>query len=351
MIVEQSNIGMSSAYTQTQQYDKTESLTVRVGRAPGSPESAAASANARPIGDSVAISEQAMNVLSLNSDATKSSDSGNEDILLSGDIKELIVKLILEKLTGKKIDLKSIKGIMGAKNIRVGQNAVPPQQSVAVSYSSSETYTENQNMTYNAAGVIKTADGKEINFSLDLSLSTEFMQQNNINLQADNGVKKQDPLVVNFSGTAAQLTSPTVAFDLNSDGQNENIHFTGAGSGFLALDSNGNGKIDNGSELFGPSTGNGFAELAHDDSDKNGWIDENDPVYNALSVWTKDTTGGDKLTSLKALGIGAINIGALSTNFAYKDETNKLQGQLKSTGIFLNESGAPGTIQQIDLTT
>jgi hypothetical protein len=206
-------------------------------------------------------------------------------------------------------------------------------------------------MAYNAGGVIKTADGKEITFSLDLTLSSEFIRQNNINLQADNGVK-QDPLIVNFAGSAAQLSNPTVAFDLNNDGQNENIHFTaGGGSGFLALDTNGDGKINNGSELFGPATGNGFSELSQYDSDKNGWIDEKDPVFNALSVWTKDANGNDNLSSLKELGIGAINLGALPTNFAYKDETNKPQGQLKSTGVFLKESGAPGTIQQIDLVT
>lgn len=364
MIVEQSNISMSSSYTQTQQYEKSEALTVNVSSGTNGSESGAAPVNDRTSGDSVAISSEAMSALSFNSDmsTTSTSASDNGDTLLNGDVKWMIVKLILEKLTGRKIDLKSIQGIIDAQNIRVGQDAPTAQQgptsqqaptappSVSVSYNSTETYSEQQNVSYNAAGVIKTADGKDINFSVDLSLSREFTQQNNINLSAGIGVR-HDPLVVNFAGNAAQLTDKTYAFDLNSNGQTENIHFTGSDSGFLALDKNANGIIDRGSELFGPSTGNGFSELAQYDADHNGWIDENDPVYNALSVWSKDATGHDKLHSLKALGIGAIDLAALSTNFGYKDETNKLLGQLKSTGIFLKDSGTAGTIQQIDLVT
>ncbi|KWT95098.1 hypothetical protein [Candidatus Magnetominusculus xianensis] len=344
MIVEQSNINMSSAYKQTQSYEKTENLSIRVGTGRRAPVTGAASITI-PSRDSVAISEQAM-----NAHKSQSEDSDDEDILLTGDMKTLIIKLILEKLTGRKIDIKSIKGIIDSQNISVGQNAAPPEPSVDVSYSSTETYVEQQNLAYSASGVIKTADGKEIKFSMNLSLSSEFIQQNNINFHADNGVK-QDPLVVNFAGNAAQLTGPTVAFDLNSDGQSKHIRFIGSGSGFLALDTNGDGVVNNGRELFGPSTGNGFSELAAFDSDNSGWIDENDPVYNALSVWTKNASADDKLSSLKELDIGAINLGVLPTNFSYKDETNKLQGQIRSTGVFLKESGAVGSIQQIDLIT
>ncbi|MBF0457414.1 MAG: hypothetical protein HQK99_05925 [Nitrospirae bacterium] len=358
MIVEQSNVSMSSSYSQTQQYEKSEALTVSDGGGTGRSESGTAQANVNPLGDTVAISSEAMSALSFNSDmssTTSTSASNNGDTFLTGDVKWMIVKLILEKLTGRKIDLKSIQGIMDAQNVRVGQDAASaqapaPPPAVSVSYNSTETYSEQQNMAYNAAGVIKTADGKDINFSVDLSLSREFTQQNNINLSAGNGVR-HDPLVVNFGGNAAQLTDKTYAFDLNGNGQTENIHFTGTDSGFLALDKNANGIIDNGSELFGPSTGNGFSELARYDADHNGWIDENDPVYNALSVWSKDAAGHDKLHSLKALGLGAIDLSALSTNFGYKDQTNKLMGQLKSTGIFLKDSGTAGTIQQIDLVT
>lgn len=49
------------------------------------------------------------------------------------------------------------------------------------------------------------------------------------------------------------MTSQRFKFDLNADGQNEDINFATNGSGYLALDRNGDGRINNGSELFGAS--------------------------------------------------------------------------------------------------
>ena len=61
---------------------------------------------------------------------------------------------------------------------------------------------------------------------------------------------------------------------------------------FLALDLNGDGRINNGSELFGALSGNGFADLAQYDSDANGWIDENDEIFQRLKVWSGADDGG-----------------------------------------------------------
>ncbi len=67
------------------------------------------------------------------------------------------------------------------------------------------------------------------------------------------------------------------------------------GSGFLALDLNNEGIIINGNELFGPRTGNAFAELSVHDEDGNNLIDENDPVYDQLSVRTINQQGNGVL--------------------------------------------------------
>jgi hypothetical protein len=118
-----------------------------------------------------------------------------------------------------------------------------------------------------------------------------------------------------------------------------------AGSGFLAIDRNQDGKVNDGSELFGPRTGNGFAELAAYDSDGNGWIDENDPVFSDLKVWTQ---GG--LYSLKDMGIGAISTESVETPFAIKDSANNLQGNVRGSGVYLSEDGDAGAAEQVDLT-
>ena len=121
-------------------------------------------------------------------------------------------------------------------------------------------------------------------------------------------------------------------FDLDSDGKMDEISFAGEGSGFLALDKDGNGKIDDGSELFGTKSGDGFADLAAYDQDGNSWIDENDEIYSQLKVWTKDADGNDKLMNLKEANVGAIYLGSASTEFSIKDETNTMQGAIRKTG-------------------
>jgi len=64
--------------------------------------------------------------------------------------------------------------------------------------------------------------------------------------------------------------------DLDANGVTEKISFVGSGGGFLALDKNSDGVVNDGRELFGAATGQGFKELAEYDSDNNNWINEND---------------------------------------------------------------------------
>lgn len=61
---------------------------------------------------------------------------------------------------------------------------------------------------------------------------------------------------------------------MDCDGKQEEISKLNAGCGYLALDKNGDGVINDGNELFGVKTGDGFYELSKYDSDLNGWIDE-----------------------------------------------------------------------------
>lgn len=218
-----------------------------------------------------------------------------------------------------------------------------------VAYDRTETYSETEQTQLAASGVIRTADGKEISFSLSLSMTRSYQETSSTSVRLGDARRTQDPLVVNFGGNAAQLSSQRFAFDLDADGRQENINFVAPGSGFLALDRNGDGRINDGSELFGGTTGDGFAELSRLDSDRNGWIDENDAAYEQLRVWTRDG-GGDRLATLREAGVGAISLAQVSTPFALKDANNQLLGQIRSSSVFLREDGKAGTIQQVDLT-
>jgi len=107
--------------------------------------------------------------------------------------------------------------------------------------------------------------------------------------------------------------------------------------------------VDDGTELFGPTMGNGFAELAMYDDDQNGWIDENDAIYNDLSIWMREDDGEPKLVALGMAGVGAIYLGHVETPFSLKDPANNTLGEIRQSGIFLFENGNVGTIQHIDL--
>jgi hypothetical protein len=213
-------------------------------------------------------------------------------------------------------------------------------------YDRQDIYSESEKTSFSAAGIVKTADGKEIEFNVSLNMSREFVQASSFQVRAGAAV---DPLMINFNGTAAQLADSRFGFDLNLDGEKEQIANTGSNSAFLALDRNGDGRINNGRELFGPTTGDGFAELAKFDSDGNQWIDEKDAVYSRLRVWQPTSNGGGATVSLKEAGVGAIYLGRQDTQFEMTNAQNDSLGQVATSGVYLQENGAVGTIQQVNL--
>lgn len=231
----------------------------------------------------------------------------------------------------------------GALNVGTGVNGTVWQKITATS----GVHNESEFTTFKSAGLAVTEDGRNISFGMELSMSRSFTAKFE-SLTSEN-IIVTDPLIINLDKGYAGLTDVKFKFDLDGDGKKDEISFADNGSGFLALDKDGNGKIDDGSELFGTKSGDGFADLAEYDMDGNSWIDENDEVYSKLKVWTKDAEGNDILMNLKEANVGAIYLGSASTEFSIKDETNALQGAIRKTGIYLKETGEAGTIQHVDL--
>ncbi len=219
---------------------------------------------------------------------------------------------------------------------------------ITVRFSEVRTLLENETTNLLSSGVIRTEDGTEIKFDLQLQLARSFQSQET-NLRQMTLGAVTDPLVVTLDGGPPKITEAFFTFDLNADGQAEEVAALGQGSGFLALDRNGDGQINNGVELFGPQSGDGFLELALYDQDGNLWIDENDPIYSQLSVWQQDENGKNSLMGLKAAGIGAIHLQTAETPFAMTDGQNQLFGQLRRTGIMVKEEGVVQHIYQVDL--
>ena len=208
-------------------------------------------------------------------------------------------------------------------------------------------HNESEYTSFSSTGLALTEDGRKISFGVEFSMARNFSQKFE-SITAEN-VIMTDPLIINIDSKYAGLTDVKFKFDLDNDGVKDDISFASEGSGFLALDKDGNGTIDNGSELFGTKSGDGFKDLAAYDEDGNSWIDENDAIYSQLRVWTKDSEGNDKLLDLKEANVGAIYLGSASTEFSIKNDSNTLQGAVCKTGIYLKETGEVGTLQHVDL--
>ena len=207
---------------------------------------------------------------------------------------------------------------------------------------------EAESTTFATKGLVTTEDGRSIDFNVEVSMSRAFMQETNL-LTVEDYIKT-DPLIINLDTNIASVSDQKFFFDLDADGDKEQISFAGQGSSFLALDKNGDGTINDGSELFGTKSGDGFKDLAAYDEDGNGWIDENDSIFSRLKVWTKDEEGNDYLIDLKKADVGAIYLGNAETQFSLKNDENKLNAEIKKTGVYLKEStGAVGTLNHVDL--
>lgn len=208
--------------------------------------------------------------------------------------------------------------------------------------------SESESTTFASKGIVQTADGRNIDFNIEVSMSRAFLQE--IDMLEVKDYIKTDPLMINLDTNIGSVSDQKFFFDLDADGKKEEVSFAGKGSGFLALDKNGDGGINDGSELFGTSSGDGFQDLAAYDEDGNGWIDENDSIFNKLKVWTKDENGNDYLIDLKKADVGAIYLKNADTQFSLKDSENRLNAEIKKTGIYLKEStGAVGTLNHVDL--
>ena len=226
-----------------------------------------------------------------------------------------------------------------------GNNPLQQVQGSSVLHMQAFQY-ESEAVSYQATGVVHTADGRTITVDINMNMSREFVSF--MGISAENGALV-DPLVINYGGTVASLLNERFMFDLTSDGNLDNIAMLGEGSGFLAIDKNGDRKIHDGSQLFGPNTGCGFDELRKYDTDGNGWIDENDEIFDKLVVWRRDADGNDIVYTLKELGIGAIFLGDISTEYSFKGENNTTLGVMRSTSFFIKQCGGSGTLSHVDL--
>lgn len=338
MKIADSTISLNSEHSYKSIHKIEESLRVSVGRTNASPINSGLSAILNISREAQALMDQITNANGADPLKIQISEEDKEKLLL--------LKKILESLMGKEIRFFLLEQEEDSKKASSGIEVNTP--GFAMEYTYRESFYENEMMTFDAKGIVQTQDGREINFSISLLMQREYFEENTFSIRI--GQELVDPLIIHYDGNLPSLTEEKYEFDLNMDGNKNMISFAGPGSGFLALDKNNDGIINDGSELFGPSTGNGFHELSAYDEDNNNWIDENDSIFDKLRIWTKDSQGNDRLYTLGEKGIGAIYLGNISSPFELKDQNNNIQGKIQNSGIALKEIGEPVLVQHIDIT-
>lgn len=351
MKIASSTLALDASHAAQRERTVTERLRVRVdGREPaGDP----AAGRSPPATISISEAARALAEIPVSAGATA---AGPATAATEGDPRMQLLRLMIEYWTGQPVRVLSAAdlgvgeaaggtGTVGAAS--AGAAAGAATVGFGIAYDRSETLTESEATRFSATGVVRTQDGQEIRFRVEVAMAREYREESSISLRIGEPVQKQDPLVLNFGGNAAALESVRMDFDLDADGSPESVARLARGSAYLVFDRNGNGRADDGSELFGPATGSGFAELAALDADGNGWIDEGDAAWKTLGVWAPAT--GDTVRTLAAAGVGALAAASVATPFALRGAGNAPLGEVRATGIWLAEAGGAGTVQQIDL--
>ena len=260
---------------------------------------------------------------------------------LVAEIKGKIDKKYLRKVDLEQLEmLLEMEGLMDNKKSDVNHDSF-------VSYlkqKGQELYdsmSDKEREEYGKAWPYDTTDGSKNN------------NGNNFN-DAGNTPPPKDPLIIDLGRKGIELTSldDGVHFDLDKNGFAEKTAWIGSEDGFLALDRNANGKIDNGGELFGDqvtlkdgsTSSEGFEALAELDENGDDVIDKNDSEFANLRVWIDANHNGvsetDELKTLEELGITSISL-----DHANKSETDS------STGTIVSESStvtfADGSVRDI----
>jgi len=148
-----------------------------------------------------------------------------------------------------------------------------------------------------------------------------------------------DPLILDLNNDGIVLKSMAasgVFFDMDNDGAKERTGWLTRDDGFLAIDENNNGIIDNVGELIGDPGRSGFAELATYDSNADGQINSADVVWSRLRIWRDldedGVTDAGELQTLAANGVAAVSTNFTTVNFTTAENLIHEQGFYQTTG-------------------
>ncbi|HBU98255.1 hypothetical protein [Thalassospira lucentensis] len=153
---------------------------------------------------------------------------------------------------------------------------------------------------------------------------------------------QQDPLILDLDGNGIDITSlqDGQQFDIDGDGTIDQTAWIRGNDALLALDRNKDGKINNGTELFGDQNGaaDGFGELAKFDDNQDGKIDANDAVFSALVLLRAN---GEQATLMDE-GITSISLSMITPI-----DQRLIGGDLVATSHFTRDDGSIATVGEV----
>lgn len=186
--------------------------------------------------------------------------------------------------------------------------------------------------------------------NVNVSLSSLSVDTSIVRWQGNDSVNLVDPLIIDLGGDGVELSDDTFSFDLDADGESDQISRPKGNSGFLALDKNGDGIINDGTELFGTQNGDGFKDLARYDSNGDGKIDKDDPIYDKLRIWKPGANGDQgELIGLGEVGIGAIYLDAKNNEQLMQSASGETLGVQRKSAAYQRTDGSEGQVYHIDL--
>jgi hypothetical protein len=282
--------------------------------------------------------------------------SGDDsELVITGDKetdgKLLALAMMVAKLSGRPVYIGCVARDLSNAQARVDQSEITalraePEEPV-VRIEEERLEIEAERLSAVAVGQVTTEDGREISFQLSMDMERFAVSHERLTVTNE---QLKDPLILDLGPAASQFTEETMQFDIDADGELDDIPLLDRNGGFLVIDRNGNSVIDDGTEVLGAISGDGFADLQALDEDGNMWIDENDEVFERLGVWVPSAEEGEReLMGVLEAGVGAIYLGAVSAEFEHKGEEQQTLAQQRALSVYLREDGGGGAIRQVDV--
>jgi hypothetical protein len=163
------------------------------------------------------------------------------------------------------------------------------------------------------------------------------------------------PVVLDLDGDGVEFVTSAagVHFDYAGDGVAESTAWAGADDGLLVIDKNGDGKINNGTELvFAHGSLTDLQGLAASyDSNGDGKLDPSDAAYSQFGIWRDANSNGitdaGELQSLTAAGISAISLVSDGQRYVTADGQVVVRGE----ATFTRADGSTGLLADASFAT